>query len=183
VSPEAEENKAIVRRFIEEWTKGNLDVIDELLAPDFVDRNLIPGQGPTREDYKRSLAQFLDEFSTTSFTIEEQVAEGDTVVTKYRQSGVFHDEWMGVPPTGEEETGGGVYIHSISGGKITEEWGIVDALPAQESLAQEKLERERIEQDLRACYEPVRRIPAACCRKRQANATRCNPANVSGSLS
>ena len=83
----------------------------------------MPGQGPTREDFKRSVAQMLDDFSTTSFTIEEQIAEGDTVVTKYRESGVFRGEWMGVPPTGEEETGGGIYIHRISGGKITEEWG------------------------------------------------------------
>jgi predicted ester cyclase len=149
-SSEAEENKAIVRRFLEETkAKGNLDVIDELAVPNFVDRSLMPGQGPTREDFKRSLAQMLDDFSRTSFTIEEQVAEGDTVVTKYRESGVFRDEWMGAPPSGEEETVGGVYIHRISAGKITEEWGIVDALPAQESLAQERRERERIEQDLR----------------------------------
>jgi ketosteroid isomerase-like protein len=79
----AEENKVIVRRFLEEtMAKGNLDVIDELLSPDFVDRSLLPGQGPTREDFKRSVAEDLDNYSTTSFTIEEQVAEGDTVVTK-----------------------------------------------------------------------------------------------------
>src|SRR5918998_4355370 len=67
---EAEENnKALVRRFLEELAKGNLDVIDELVAPDFVDRALMPGQGPTREDYKRSVAEILDAFSTTSFTI------------------------------------------------------------------------------------------------------------------
>jgi ketosteroid isomerase-like protein len=48
VSSEEENNKVLVRRFIEESTKGNLDVIDELLAPDFVDRSLMPGQGSTR---------------------------------------------------------------------------------------------------------------------------------------
>jgi ketosteroid isomerase-like protein len=50
----AEENKTIVRRFEEEIAKGNLHVIDELLSPDFVDRSLLPGQGPTREDFKRT---------------------------------------------------------------------------------------------------------------------------------
>jgi ketosteroid isomerase-like protein len=149
VSSKVEENKAIVRRFLEESDKGNLDVIDELAAPDFVDRSLLPGQGPTREDYKRSVAQILDVYSTTSFTIEEQVAEGDTVITKYRQSSVQRREVMGVHPTGEEETGAGIYIHRISGGKITEEWGIADARPVQEYLAQEIRERERIEQDLK----------------------------------
>jgi len=49
----AEENKAIARHLEEELARGNLDVIDELLAPDFVDRALLPGQGPTREDFKR----------------------------------------------------------------------------------------------------------------------------------
>jgi ketosteroid isomerase-like protein len=51
VSSVAEENKALVRRFLEELIKGNLDVIGELVAPDFVDRSLEPGQGPTREDF------------------------------------------------------------------------------------------------------------------------------------
>src|SRR5215216_263107 len=150
VSPEAEENKAIVRRFLEEtMAKGNLDVIDELAAPDFVDRTLLPGQGPTREDFKRSVAEVLDTTPITSFTIEEQIVEGETVVTKYRHSSVQRREVMGIPPTEEEKTVSGIYIHRISGGKITEEWGIIDAILAMESLAQEISERERIEQELR----------------------------------
>jgi serine phosphatase RsbU (regulator of sigma subunit)/predicted ester cyclase len=150
VSSEAEENKAIARRFLEEtMAKGNLDVIDELAAPDFVDRTLLPGQGPTREDFKRSVAEALDTTPITSFTIEEQIAEGETVVTKYRHSSVQRREVMGIPPTEEEKTVSGIYIHRISGGKITEEWGIIDAILAMESLAQEVRERERIEQDLR----------------------------------
>jgi serine phosphatase RsbU (regulator of sigma subunit) len=150
VSSEAEENKAIARRFLEEtMAKGNLDVIGELAAPDFVDRTLLPGQGPTREDFKRSVAEALDTTPITSFTIEEQIAEGDTVVTKYRHSSVQRREVMGIPPTEEEKTVSGIYIHRISAGKITEEWGIIDAVLAMESLAQEVRERERIEQDLR----------------------------------
>ena len=50
-----EKNKVIIRRFLEELTKGNLDVIDELLSPDFVDRSLMPEQDPTREGFKRSM--------------------------------------------------------------------------------------------------------------------------------
>jgi serine phosphatase RsbU (regulator of sigma subunit)/predicted ester cyclase len=150
VTSEAEENKAIVRRFLEEtMAKGNLDVIDELAAPDFVDRTLLPGQGPTREDFKRSVAEALDTTPIISFTIEEQIAEGDTVVTQYRHSSVQRREVMGIPPTEAEKTVSGIYIHRISGGKITEEWGIIDAILAMESLAQEIRERERIEQDLR----------------------------------
>jgi predicted ester cyclase len=120
VSSEAEENKAIARRFlVEHIVKVNIDVIDELLSPNFVDRSLLPGQGPTREDFKRSVAEVLDATSITSFTIEEQIAEGETVVTKYRQSSVQRREVMGIPPTGKETTEEGIYIHRISGGKIT----------------------------------------------------------------
>jgi predicted ester cyclase len=130
------------------WLKGNLDVIDELLSPDFVDRNLLPGQGPTREDFKRTNKEFLNAFSITSFTIEEQIAEGDTVVTKYRQSGVSRGEIAGLPPTGEEDTVEGIHIHRISGGKITEVWSTLDVVPVWENLTQEIRERERVEQEL-----------------------------------
>src|ERR671920_206752 len=105
-------------------------------------------QGPTREDFKRTNKEFLDAFSITSFTIVEQIAEGDTVVTKYRQSGVSRGEIAGLPPTGEEDTVEGIHIHRISGGKITEEWSTLDVVPVWENLAQEIRERERVEQEL-----------------------------------
>ncbi len=149
MSSEAEENKAIVRRFEEELARGNLDVIDELAAPDFVDRSLIPGQGPTREDFKRSVAEFNTAFSTTGFTIEEQIAEGDTVVTKIRQSSFGRGEFAGVPLSEEERTHEGIYIHRISGGKITDEWSMGESSPVWEDLAKEVRQRERVEQELR----------------------------------
>jgi serine phosphatase RsbU (regulator of sigma subunit)/predicted ester cyclase len=143
-------NKALVRRFLEEVSKGNLNVIDELLSPDFVDRSLLPGQGPTREDFKRSVAEILDAFSTISFTIEEQIAEGDTVVTKYTERSVIRGEWAGLPPTGTEEMFEGIYIHRISEGKIIEEWSQANTLHTTlERLEQETRARERVEQDLR----------------------------------
>ena len=144
----AEENKAIVRRFLEELVKGNFDVIDELLAESFVDRSLMPGQGSTREDFKSSVAEIHEAFSGTSFTIVVQVAEGDTVVTKCRESAIGRDEIWGLPPTGIESTHEGIYIHRLSGGKIAEEWSMHDARPVMEDLAQEIRERERVEQEL-----------------------------------
>jgi serine phosphatase RsbU (regulator of sigma subunit)/ketosteroid isomerase-like protein len=145
-----EENKALVRRFLEEQAKGNLDVIDELLSPDFVDRGLLPGQGPTREDFKRSVTEILDAFSIISFTIEEQIAEGDTVVTKYTERSVITGEFVGLPPTGTEENFEGIYIHRISDGKITQEWSQANTLHTTlERLEEEMRERERVEQDLR----------------------------------
>jgi serine phosphatase RsbU (regulator of sigma subunit)/ketosteroid isomerase-like protein len=145
----AEKNKALVRRLLEEQAKGNLDVIDELLSPDFVDRSLLPGQGPTREDFKRAVAEILEAFSILSFTIEEQVAEGDTVVTKYTERSVIRGEFAGLAPTGTEENFEGIYVHRISDGKITEEWSQANTLHMTlERLEQEMRERERVEQEL-----------------------------------
>jgi serine phosphatase RsbU (regulator of sigma subunit) len=150
VSEAQEKNKALVRRLLEELAKGNLDVIDELVAPDFVDRSLLPGQGPTREDFRRSVAEILGAFSTTSFTIEEQIAEGDTVVTKYTERSVIRGEFAGLPPTGTEEMFEGIYIHRISDGKIIEEWSQANTLHTTlERLEQETRTRERVEQELR----------------------------------
>jgi serine phosphatase RsbU (regulator of sigma subunit)/predicted ester cyclase len=144
-----EENKALVRRFLEELAKGNLDVIDELLSPDFVDRSLVPGQGPTREDFKRSIAKILDAFSIISFTIEEQIAEGDTVVTKYTERSVIRGEWFGMPPTGTEENFQGIYIHRVSDSKIIEEWSQANTLHTTlERLEEEMRERQRVEHEL-----------------------------------
>jgi serine phosphatase RsbU (regulator of sigma subunit)/predicted ester cyclase len=148
VSSEQEKNKALARRFLEEMVKGNFDVIDELLSPDFVDHSLMPGQGSTREDFKRSVAEIHEAFSGTSFTIVVQVAEGDTVVTKCRESAIGRDEIWGLPPTGIESTHESIYIHRLSGGEIAEEWSMHDARPVMEDLAQEIRERERVEQEL-----------------------------------
>ena len=145
-----EENKALVRRFLEEQAKGNLDVIDEQLSPDFVDRSLLPGQGPTREEFKRTVTEILDAFSIINFTIEEQIAEGDTVVTKYSERSVIRGEFAGVLPSGTVENFNGIYIHRISDGKIIEEWSQANTLRTTlERLEQEMLERERVEQELR----------------------------------
>jgi steroid delta-isomerase-like uncharacterized protein len=150
VSEVEENNKVLVRRFIEESTKGNLDVIDELLAPDFVDRSLMPGQGSTREDFKRSVAEMFDTFSDISFTIDDQIAEGDKVTTWYTGSST-HDRgpFMGIPSTGKRESFKGVFLHRIVGGKIVEEWSLNDALDVMLSALEQQLrERERFEQEL-----------------------------------
>src|SRR5215212_8736497 len=153
-----EENKALVRRFLEEQAKGNLNVIDELLSPDFADRSLLPGQGPTREDFKRAVTEILDAFSVISFSIEEQIAECDTVVTKYRERSIIRGAFVGLPPTGSEEMFEGIYIHRISDGKIIEEWSQANTLHTTlERLEQEMRARERVEQELRV----ARRIQQA----------------------
>ena len=125
----SEENKALVRRLIKEVEKGDLDVIDEVLARDFVDHDLLPDQEPDREGYKQGLSEDRAAFSNFDITIEDQVAEGDKVVTRLTWRGT-HDrgEAMGMPPTGKKVEVTAIFIHRIAGGKVKEEWSASDTL-------------------------------------------------------
>jgi steroid delta-isomerase-like uncharacterized protein len=144
----SEENKALARRFLEAQAKGDMETLEELMAPAFVDRSLLPGQKPGREDYKQSLADMLAVFENTSFTIEAQIAEGDQVVSRYKGTSVHRGKFLGVDPTGKETSYSGITIHRIFDGKIVEEWGESDNLEVvQPALEQEMRRRERIEQE------------------------------------
>jgi serine phosphatase RsbU (regulator of sigma subunit)/predicted ester cyclase len=148
----AERNKALVRRFLQAHAKGDLDTVEGMLAPDFVDRNLLPGQRPGREVYLRALTAFHAAYSHTRYVIEKQLAEGDEVVTTFAVSSTHNrGEWMGLVPTGKEFKALQTLIHRIVGGKITEEWSPGSNLAelAQQGLEQERIERERIEQELK----------------------------------
>ena len=118
-----EKNKALVRRLLEEVAnQGNLDVADELLAPDFVDHDLVPGKVADTEDFKRWVAHELRaSFSDYHFSIEEQVAEGDKVVTRTIFSGT-HDqnEYRGDVPSGARITMETVNIHGVVEGMVLE---------------------------------------------------------------
>jgi serine phosphatase RsbU (regulator of sigma subunit)/predicted ester cyclase len=147
----AEENKALVRRFMEARAKADLNAIEEMMAPEFISHGLLPGQQPGREGLKRSIAEIAATFSNRRRFIEDQVAEGDKVVTRYTLRAT-HDrkEIMGVAPTGREVTYKAIVIHRISRGKIAEEWGegtSISELMGQR-LEQEERERERIDQEL-----------------------------------
>jgi serine phosphatase RsbU (regulator of sigma subunit) len=156
-----EENMALARRFMEARVKGDLDAMDEMMAPDFVNHNkLLPGEVPGREGYKRRVAEYSAAFSLIRFVIEDQVAADDKVVTRFIVH-FTHDraEIMGVAPTGTEMTNRGVAIHRIVEGKIAEE-GVTGTMTSnlrEQLLVQERIERERVEQELRV----ARRIQQA----------------------
>ena len=153
MTSEEEKNKELARRFVEAQAKGDLDAVDQMLAPDFVNHNiLVPGQEPDREDYLRGISAYKAALSPGRLIIEDQVAGGDKVVTRILAYAT-HDrgELMGVAPSGRELTNRGIEIHRIVEGKIAEEWGmgtLATKLRGQR-LEQERIERERIEQDLR----------------------------------
>ena len=144
----SEENKELARRFLEAQARGDMETLDELMSPDFVDRSLLPGQKPSREDYKRSLADMLSVYPNTGFTVEAQIAEGDMVASRFTGTSVHRGKFLGADPTGEETNYSGIHIHRISGGKIAEEWSEADNLEVvQSALEQEMRRRKRIEQE------------------------------------
>ena len=159
MSSAEEKNNALARRFLEAQTKCDLAAMDEMMASDFVDLSLLPGQAPDREGFKRSVVENMAPFSDISITIDEQVAEGDKVTTWY--TGIrTHDRgpYMGVAPTGRRNTFTRVVHHRIVGGKIVEERSQGDVLNIMlPALEQQMRERERVEQELRV----ARRIQQA----------------------
>jgi ketosteroid isomerase-like protein len=137
-SVSAEENKALMRRLLEAEDKGDLDALDELLAPDFVDHNPLPGQEPGREGYIQGVAQDHAALSIALTTVDYQATDGDMVITRFTTR-TIHDrgEYFGVGPTGQERETTGIFIHRISRGKIAEEWSAGSTSPILEDLAQE----------------------------------------------
>ncbi len=130
-----EENKAIELRFFEEVVnKGNLAVIDELVAANFVDRCALPGVEPDREGYKQFFAMAHSAFPDFHSTLEDMIAEGDKVVQRFTARGTHKGEWMGIAPTGKQIEIGGIAIHRLAGGKIVEDWASMDMLGAMQQL-------------------------------------------------
>jgi serine phosphatase RsbU (regulator of sigma subunit)/predicted ester cyclase len=156
----AEKNKVLVRRFLEAHAKGDLDALEEMLAPDFVNHNLLPGQEPDLEGYLRSFTQYHAAFSDTHYIVEKQVAEGEEVMTIFTASSI-HDrgEWLGLMPAGKEFTALLILVHRVVEGRIAEEWSQGSGLAelTQRRLEQEMREREHLEQELRV----ARRIQQA----------------------
>ena len=152
MSEAREKNKALVRRFLEAHAKGDVDALEKMLAPDFVNHYLLPGQEPDRDSYLRAFTGYHSAYSDTRYVIEKQVVEGDEVVTSFTASAT-HDrrEYMGIAPTGKKFEAQLIFIHRISGGKIAEEWSQGSGLAelTQQRLEQEMRERERVEQELR----------------------------------
>ena len=125
-----EENKAIVRRINDEvWSEGHLDVIDELIADNFVATVVgAPEQIRGPQGFREFVVTYRKAFPDLRITIDEQLAEGETVVTRWTATGTNEGELMGIPATGKQATTAGINVNRISGGKLVEGWGLFDQL-------------------------------------------------------
>jgi predicted ester cyclase len=122
-----EENKRLVRRFYEEIDKGNLDVIDELVAENYLDHNPppFPGLANGREGVKQAFNIFW-KATPGHHHIEDQIAEGDKVVTRLTSYGKHEGDLPGAPRTGNDLKTTSITIHRIADGKLVEKWAEKD---------------------------------------------------------
>jgi steroid delta-isomerase-like uncharacterized protein len=132
----AEQNKALVRRFYEEvWHKGNVEIADEVFAPDYVRHDLRPTQSaPGPEGQKQIARAFRTAFPDLRFDVEIVIAEGDHVVARWTASGTHAGIWGDVEPTGRFVTFSAVNIFRFENGRVAEIWNHRDDLGLQEQL-------------------------------------------------
>lgn len=130
-----EENKALVRRFIEDvFHKRNLAAIDEFVAADQVDHTLPPQLPPTTDGTKRAIGMFLTAFPDVQIAIDDMIAEGDRVAVRYTSSGTQRGSFGGMPPTGRKVRIPSYLIARVADGKIVEQWGMDDQLGMLQQL-------------------------------------------------
>jgi predicted ester cyclase len=129
-------NKRLVRRALAEiYTKGDLELADELIHPDFVNHEPAHPDLPTGpESVKQTVRSLHAAFGGLRFEVQDEIAEGDKVVQRATMSGRHAGPMMGHEPTGREFTVRHVHIWRIADGKIVEHWGSRDDLGLLEQL-------------------------------------------------
>jgi predicted ester cyclase len=112
----SEENKALVRRYFEEvWDKGNLEAIDELFTADFIRHGPTATEGEVRglEGFKALVIMYRSAFPDLRVPIEDLLAEGERVVSRWRTRGTHQGELMGIAPSGNQASVTGIIIDRI----------------------------------------------------------------------
>jgi steroid delta-isomerase-like uncharacterized protein len=129
-----EDNKAAIQRVFEEvLNQGNMAVVDEVYSPDNVFHT---STGPVHgfEGLKQFVNMYRSAFPDIQFTIEDLIAEGDKIVTRYTARGTHRGDLQGIPPTGRQVTVTGIIISRFANGKFVEGWLDFDALGMLQQL-------------------------------------------------
>lgn len=130
-----EENKALVRRWYQEFCQAyNLDFLDEVYAPDWVGHFPRSGELHGAEGHKPVGRMFQVAFPDAQYSLEDLVAEGDLVVSRYTMRATHNGTMLGVPATGKQVAVSGINIHRIVDGRFVEQWVQFDALGLLQQL-------------------------------------------------
>ncbi len=127
-----EQNKAIIRRWIEELDKHNFEIIDEVVSPDAIFH--FPGNTMRFEEYKQFVHSIYEGLPDLHHNIEDLIAEGDRVVLRATDSGTHKGEVMGLAPAGNKVTISAIGIFRFVEGKIVEGWEELDMLNFMQQL-------------------------------------------------
>jgi steroid delta-isomerase-like uncharacterized protein len=117
----------LVRRFFDEvWNKGNLDAVDQLLSPNYVDHSLPPGAPRGLKGYKAGVTMFRTAFPDIQYTLDQVLVEGDRVALRLTGRGTHKGNFMGIAATGKQVSFGGMTFIRLENGQVVERWGISD---------------------------------------------------------
>ena len=131
----SEENKAIVRRIVQEiWNEGNLDLADELITPDYVDNVSGSGSPVGPEGFKDAVNGVRDAFPEFTITINDMISEGDKVALVWTFIGTHKGELMGIAPTEKLIEFDGIYLYRFKDGKLVERSGKRDLFKLMSQL-------------------------------------------------
>ena len=129
-----EANKAVVRRYYEEiLNRGNVGLLEAIARPDHIEHDPLPGQGTGLVGFRQRV-EMLRAALNPQFTIEQVVAEGDTVVVRWTNRGRHVAPFLGIPPTNKSFTIAGIDIHTLKDGKLAEHHHVVDQLSMMQQL-------------------------------------------------
>ena len=128
-------NRALIQRLLDEvLTQHNLAALDEIVHPNFVELDPVPGQGPGREGLKQWFAMYFAAFPDVRWTLEEQVAEADKVMSRSTWQGTHQGPFLGIPPTGKSIRVAAWTIDRIVDGQLVESRILMDALGMLQQL-------------------------------------------------
>jgi steroid delta-isomerase-like uncharacterized protein len=129
------EQRAVDRRFVDEvQTAGNIDAVDELCSPEFVNHSAPPGVPSNCDGVKQVTAMVRQAFPDSYFTVEDMMAEGDKVATRKTFHSTHQGEFMGIPPTGQQVSMGLIDTVRIADGQVVEHWSMGDNLGMMQQL-------------------------------------------------
>ena len=150
---QSQQNAMLVRRAVEEvWNRGNVAILEELVASDIVIH--LPSEsiyGP--EGIKRFFSMLRGAFPDLQFTIEDQIADGDSVVTRWSAHATNLTSFQGIPPTGRQVSLSGIDIDRIVNGKVVECWSVSDDLGILQQLG--AIPTPEMSSDIPAAPQPV----------------------------
>jgi len=133
-SPTIAQNKAIVRRFVDEiFVQGRKESVDELLADDFV-AHTWPSTGRPREDLKAAIDRVAGGLADAEFTIDDLIAEGDRVAVSLTTAATQVGPFMGMPPSGRRYSIEEIHIFRLRDGKVVEHWHQFDQMGLMKQL-------------------------------------------------